>query len=68
MNLSLQDPYTLALDSPEIPTHELSRNMEDVGNTPRLTKPGSGHATTLRFNRKGDYLASGRADGKVIIW
>ena len=29
---------------------------------------GSGHATTLRFNRRGDYLASGRADGKVIIW
>jgi COMPASS component SWD1 len=22
----------------------------------------------LRFNRKGDYLASGRADGKVVIW
>jgi COMPASS component SWD1 len=29
---------------------------------------GSGHATTLRFNRRGDYLASGRADGKVVIW
>ena len=28
----------------------------------------SGHATMLRFNRKGDYLASGRVDGKVIIW
>ena len=25
-----------------------------------LTVPGSGHATCLRFNRKGDYLASGR--------
>ena len=29
---------------------------------------GSGHATTLRFSRKGDYLASGRVDGKVVIW
>ncbi|KAH0847766.1 Set1 complex component swd1 [Fonsecaea pedrosoi] len=28
----------------------------------------SGHATTLRFSRKGDYLASGRVDGKIIIW
>ncbi|KAG9790294.1 COMPASS, Set1C complex protein, partial [Aureobasidium melanogenum] len=28
----------------------------------------SGHATTLRFSRKGDYLASGRVDGKVVIW
>jgi COMPASS component SWD1 len=28
----------------------------------------SGHATTLRFNRKGDYLASGRVDGRVVIW
>lgn len=28
----------------------------------------SGHATMLRFNRKGDYLASGRVDGTVVIW
>ncbi|KAG5920666.1 hypothetical protein E4U61_007602 [Claviceps capensis] len=28
----------------------------------------SGHATVLRFNRKGDYLASGRVDGAVAIW
>ncbi|EGX91326.1 WD domain-containing protein [Cordyceps militaris CM01] len=28
----------------------------------------SGHATFLRFNRKGDYLASGRVDGTVIVW
>ncbi len=33
-----------------------------------LTWTGSGHATTLRFSRKGDYLASGRVDGKVVIW
>ncbi|OAA62052.1 WD repeat protein [Niveomyces insectorum RCEF 264] len=28
----------------------------------------SGHATCLRFNRKGDYLASGRVDGTVVVW
>lgn len=52
MNLSLHDPFTLAQDSPETLVNDLR----------------SGHATTLRFNRKGDYLASGRVDGKVVIW
>ncbi|QUC21480.1 uncharacterized protein UV8b_05723 [Ustilaginoidea virens] len=28
----------------------------------------SGHATVLRFNRKGDYLASGRVDGAIAVW
>jgi COMPASS component SWD1 len=28
----------------------------------------SGHSTCLRFSRKGDYLASGRVDGKVVIF
>lgn len=28
----------------------------------------SGHSTCLRFNRKGDYLASGRVDGTVVVW
>lgn len=36
---------------------------EHITNTIR-----SGHATTLRFNRQGDYLASGRVDGTVVIW
>ncbi|KAJ3525259.1 hypothetical protein NM208_g11715 [Fusarium decemcellulare] len=36
---------------------------ENITNTIR-----SGHATTLRFNRKGDYLASGRVDGTVVVW
>jgi COMPASS component SWD1 len=36
---------------------------ESITNTIR-----SGHATVLRFNRKGDYLASGRVDGAVAIW
>lgn len=36
---------------------------ENITNTIR-----SGHATCLRFNRRGDYLASGRVDGTVVIW
>jgi COMPASS component SWD1 len=28
----------------------------------------SGHSTCLRFSRKGDYLASGRVDGKVVVF
>lgn len=28
----------------------------------------SGHSTCLRFNRKGDHLASGRVDGTVVVW
>ncbi|OAP64105.1 hypothetical protein AYL99_00077 [Fonsecaea erecta] len=52
MNLALIDPFQLAQDSPDALTNDLR----------------SGHATTLRFSRKGDYLASGRVDGKVIIW
>ncbi|KZZ93788.1 WD40 repeat-like-containing domain protein [Moelleriella libera RCEF 2490] len=36
---------------------------ESITNTIR-----SGHATVLRFNRKGDYLASGRVDGAIAVW
>jgi COMPASS component SWD1 len=36
---------------------------EHITNTIR-----SGHSTCVRFNRKGDYLASGRVDGTVVIW
>ncbi|CAK7567139.1 MAG: chromatin binding protein [Sporothrix epigloea] len=36
---------------------------ENITNTIR-----SGHATCLRFHRKGDYLASGRVDGTVVVW
>ncbi|KAL6863072.1 chromatin binding protein [Amphichorda felina] len=28
----------------------------------------SGHTTMMRFDRKGDYLASGRGDGTVVVW
>ncbi|KAI9820132.1 MAG: chromatin binding protein [Thelocarpon impressellum] len=52
MNLSLLDPFVLAQDYPEC----LAGNLR------------SGHATCLRFNRKGDFLASGRADGTVVIF
>lgn len=75
MNLSLHDPFTLAQDSPEslvndLRKWEVERDVlrNDTKGERGLIIPGSGHATTLRFNRKGDYLASGRVDGKIIIW
>ena len=52
MNLSLIDPFVLAQDYPEVLTGNLH----------------SGHAACLRFNRKGDFLASGRVDGSIIIF
>ncbi|KAI9794045.1 MAG: Retinoblastoma-binding protein 5 [Peltula sp. TS41687] len=52
MNLSLVDPFVLAQDYPE----SLSAHLR------------SGHATCLRFNRTGDFLASGRVDGTVVIF
>ncbi|KAI9853118.1 MAG: chromatin binding protein [Thelocarpon superellum] len=52
MNLSLLDPFVLAQDYPE----SLAGNLH------------SGHATCLRFNRTGDFLASGRVDGTVVIF
>ncbi|KAI4129241.1 MAG: hypothetical protein LQ347_003861 [Umbilicaria vellea] len=52
MNLSLIDPFVLAQDYPDSLTGKLS----------------SGHATCIRFNRRGDFLASGRVDGTVVIF
>ncbi|KAH8597473.1 WD40-repeat-containing domain protein [Bisporella sp. PMI_857] len=52
MNLSLEDPFVLAQDYPESTTGSLR----------------SGHATCVRFNRKGDFLAAGRVDGTVVIF
>ncbi|MCJ1386372.1 chromatin binding protein [Xylographa soralifera] len=52
MNLSLIDPFVLAQDYPDALTGRLR----------------SGHATCIRFNRKGDFLASGRADGVIVIF
>ena len=66
MNLALIDPFQLAQDYPDCLTNELSKLLivssrqfpaETAANNKGL---GSGHATILRFNRKGDYLASGR--------
>ncbi|KAM5440851.1 chromatin binding protein [Microsporum ferrugineum] len=51
MNLALIDPFALAQDYPDILTGTLR----------------SGHAACLRFNRKGDFLASGRVDGTIVI-
>lgn len=52
MNLSLVDPFVLSQDYPESVTGSLR----------------SGHTTVIRFNRKGDFLAAGRADGIVVIF
>ncbi|EER26755.1 chromatin binding protein [Coccidioides posadasii str. Silveira] len=52
MNLALIDPFALAQDYPDSLTGTLR----------------SGHATCLRFNGKGDFLASGRVDGTIVIF
>ncbi|KAL1978284.1 hypothetical protein VTN31DRAFT_1143 [Thermomyces dupontii] len=52
MNLALIDPFVLAQDYPETLTGKLR----------------SGHATCLRFSRKGNYLAAGRVDGTVVVF
>lgn len=52
MNLALTDPFVLAQDYPEATTGSLF----------------NGHACSLRFNRKGDFLAAGRIDGVVVIF
>ncbi|TGZ84294.1 WD40 repeat-like protein [Ascodesmis nigricans] len=52
MNLSLLDPFTLAHEFPDTLQAQLR----------------SGHSTVIRFNRKGDLLASGRVDGTVVLF
>lgn len=52
MNLSLVDPFMLGNDIPE----------------PHTGSVRSGHAACIRFNRKGDFLASGRVDGTIVIF
>ncbi|KAK9458539.1 WD40-repeat-containing domain protein [Lipomyces oligophaga] len=52
MNLLLADPFSLSQEYPENLTHILSY----------------GQAVCLRFNRKGDYLASGLGDGTVVVF
>ena len=61
MNLALTDPFILAQDYPEALTGKLSKVK--FASIPAQTYSiliGSGHATMLRFNRRGDFLASGR--------
>jgi COMPASS component SWD1 len=52
MNLSLIDPFVLAQDYPEQTTTSLR----------------SGLSCCIRFNRQGNLLASGRADGVIVIF
>lgn len=60
MNLSLIDPFVLAQDYPDALTGNL-RESDFALQVAALTgKPGSGHATCIRFNRRGDFLAAGR--------
>lgn len=51
MNLALLDPFAVASDFPETLTETLSY----------------GYSTYVEFNEKGDYLASGLADGTIVI-
>ncbi|KAK9467567.1 WD40-repeat-containing domain protein [Lipomyces arxii] len=52
MNLLLLDPFAIAQEYPENLTHTLN----------------FGQSTCIKFNRKGDYLASGLVDGTVIVF
>ncbi|KAF8477277.1 WD40-repeat-containing domain protein [Kalaharituber pfeilii] len=52
MNLALSDPFALAQEYPESLQYKLK----------------SGHSTCIRFNWKGDILASGRLDGVVVLF
>lgn len=52
MNLSLQDPFTVAKEYPDTLVQTFQY----------------GHSVTIQFNAKGDYLASGRSDGTIAIY
>lgn len=52
MNLSLQDPFAVAKEYPETLVQTLHH----------------GHAVVIQFNVKGDYLAAGISDGRIIIY
>lgn len=52
MNLSLQDPFTVAKEYPDTHVHTYQ----------------FGHSVTIQFNAKGDYLASGLSDGTIVIY
>ncbi|KAI5291292.1 chromatin binding protein [Ascosphaera acerosa] len=52
MNLALLDPFVLAQEYPDTLTEELK----------------CGHSCCVKFNYRGDYFASGRADGAIVIF
>lgn len=52
MNLSLQDPFSVAKEFPE----NLTTNLN------------YGHSVAIQFNYNGDYLASGLSDGSIVIY
>lgn len=52
MNLSLQDPFTVAKEYPDTLVQTLQY----------------GHSVTIQFNARGDYLASGLSDGTIAIY
>ena len=77
MNLSLVDPFILAQDYPEVhaghlrqwdPSCAFASRGGGLTDSAFATVLGSGHATCLRFNHRGDFLASGRVDGTVVIF
>ncbi|CAK9437854.1 uncharacterized protein LODBEIA_P22320 [Lodderomyces beijingensis] len=52
MNLSLQDPFSVAKEFPETLTTTLDY----------------GHSVCIQFSKQGDYLASGLSDGSLVIY
>lgn len=52
MNLSLQDPFTVAKEYPDTLTQTLQY----------------GHSVNIQFNAKGDYLALGLSDGTIVVY
>ncbi|ODQ77729.1 hypothetical protein BABINDRAFT_172775 [Babjeviella inositovora NRRL Y-12698] len=52
MNLALLDPFAVAQEYPETLTQTLSH----------------GHSVCIEYNNKGVYLASGLADGSIVIF
>lgn len=69
MNLALTDPFILAQDYPEALTGKLRKLTVTVAPAKSMLTAylGSGHATCLRFNRRGDFLASGRVCVNVQV-
>ncbi|KAI3402518.2 SWD1 [Candida oxycetoniae] len=52
MNLSLQDPFSVAKEFPETLSTTLNY----------------GHSVSIQFSKQGDYLASGLSDGSIVIY